>query len=235
MARGQTLGELVTQLRIATRHDSNPSLSQSMEPIFQQTLKDTQERLFDEFDWPFLYVTRDKSLEAGQRYYDLPDDMNLERLSKVDVRFADTWLPVERGINLNCYNIHDSDSDQRSDPVIRWDVVDTGDGEQIEVWPIPVSASRLRFRGTRNLKPLVSQTDRADLDDQLIVLFAAAEILGGAKNDLAKLKLQQANKRLEVLRGRTTTKRNRLARLGLPMEGSHRRYPRNVTIVSSGG
>jgi hypothetical protein len=39
---------------------------------FEQTLRDTQERLYDEFDWPFLKVQRDKVLAAGQRYYDVP-------------------------------------------------------------------------------------------------------------------------------------------------------------------
>jgi hypothetical protein len=210
VARGTTLGELVTKLRIAARYDPAPSLSLNMVPLMQQTIRDTQERLYDEFDWSYLKVSRDKELSAGQRYYDFPVDLNLERISKVDVLYGDRWIPVERGIDLDHYNARNSDNDEREDPVQRWDVVDTGSGEQLEVWPIPASDDMtLRFRGIRNLTPLVANADRADLDDQLIVLFAAAELLGGAKNDVGKMKLAQGAERLEKLQGRVTkTRRN---------------------------
>ena len=210
MARGTTLGELVEKLRIAARYDPNPALSQNMLPLLKQTLKDTQERLYDEFDWPFLKVQRDKTLAAGQRYYDFPTDMNLERVIAVDVRNGDIWLPVERGITLTHYSHSDSDNDVRSDPVQRWDVKDTGSGEQVEVWPIPATDDiALRFTGIRNLNTLVDNNDTADLDDQLIVLFAAGEIMGGAKNPEAQMKLSQGKRRLETLQGRVTkTRRN---------------------------
>lgn len=215
MARGTTLGELVTQLRIAARYDPNPALSLNLVPLMQQTIRDTQERIYDEFDWTFLKVQADKTLAAGQRYYDMPTNLNLERVVKVDVRHHDRWLPVERGISLDHYNSRDSDNDEREDPVTRWDVIDTGDGEQIEVWPIPDSdGTLLRFRGIRKLNPLVEDSDIADLDDQLIVLFAAGELLGGAKNDVAKIKLAQGAKRLETLQGRVTKTRSNSFVLG---------------------
>lgn len=209
MARGTTLGELVTKLRVAARYDSNPALSLNMVPLFEQTLKDTQERLYDEFDWPFLKVRRDKIMAAGQRYYDIPVDLNLERIIAVDIRHGGRWLPVERGITLEHYNATDSDADVREDPVARWEVQDTGDGEQIEVWPMPASdGAQLRFTGIRKLKPLVSQADIADLDDQLIVLYSAGELLGGAKNPAAQLKFSQGKNRLETLQGRVTKRRS---------------------------
>lgn len=233
MARGVTLGELVERLRIAARHDPNPALSKNMLPLFKQTLKDTQERLYDEFDWPFLKVQRDKVLAAGQRYYDLPTDMNLERVILVDVRHGSDWLPVERGIDLTCYSAIDSDADARQDPVMRWDIVDTGDGEQVEVWPVPATnGTKLRFRGIRKLKPLIANSDIADLDDQLIVLFAAGEIMGGAKNPAAQLKISQGNKRLETLQGRVTKKRNNGFTLGGGPSYQGEPHPRFVGITS---
>jgi hypothetical protein len=39
MARGVTLGELVTKLRIAARYDPNPALSKNMVPLFEQTIR----------------------------------------------------------------------------------------------------------------------------------------------------------------------------------------------------
>jgi hypothetical protein len=47
---------------------------------------------------------------------------------------------------------------------------------------------------------MVSDSDRADLDDRLIVLFAAAEILAKQKSPDAKNKLDMANARLLRLR-----------------------------------
>jgi hypothetical protein len=237
MARGTTLGELLTKLRIAARYDPNPSLSKNMEPLFLQTVQDVQERLYDEFDWPFLKIQRDKTLAAGQRYYDLPDDMNLERVFTVDTLISGHWCPVERGISLDDYSGCNSDAGARRDPVERWDVIDTGDGMQIEVWPVPVSnGGTIRFRGIRNLAPLVNSADKADLDDQLIVSFAAGELLAGkGEADQAQLKLKQGANRLQLLQGRSTKRRNGGFVLGGGPDYDDRRhgYPRGVTVVAT--
>lgn len=235
MARGVTLGELVTKLRIAARYDPNPALSKAVVPLMEQTLRDTQERLYDQFDWPFLKVTRDKVLGAGQRYYDVPDDMNLERIVAVDVLVSGIWQPVERGIRLDDYSSYNSDLDVRCDPVLRWDVTDTGEGEQIEVWPLPVgNGGKLRITGFRKLKPLVEDSDRADIDDQLIVAFAAAELLAGkGAADQAQLKLSQGTARLKMLQGRVTKNRRGGFVLGGAQCGEDRNgYPRGVAVVS---
>jgi hypothetical protein len=233
MARGVTLGELVTALRISARYDPNPALSLNMVPLFQQTLKNAQERLYDEFDWPFLRIRRDKIMAAGQRYYDIPVDLNLERIQQVDIRFGDRWIPVERGITLEHYNSVDSDADMRRDPAVRWEVMDTGDGEQIEVWPIPqTDGAALRFTGIRKLTPLIEQADRADLDDQLIVLTSAGELLGGAKNPEAQIKFAQAKARKETLQGRVTkTRTNSFVLGGAPNSDSSRERTPLVAYV----
>lgn len=233
MARGRTLGELITKLRIAARYDPNPALSKNMVALFTQTLQDTQERLYDEFNWPFLKVQRDKALAPGERYYDVPADMNLERIIAVDVLVGGIWQPVERGISLDDYSNCNSDLDARRDPVERWDVVDTGDGEQIEVWPVPASAGTLRFSGIRKLKALVDESDRADLDDQLIVSFSAAEVLAGRNDNEAQLKLSQGTNRLKLLQGRTTKTRRNGFVLGGGSAEDRNGYPRGVTVVAT--
>lgn len=208
MARGVTLGELLVKLKIAARYDPNPALSLNMVPLFIQSLQDTQERLYDDFDWPFLKISPDKVLATGQRYYDVPANMNLERIQAVDLYYGGKWLPVERGISLDNYNSMDPEVGVQADPVVRWDVVDTGTGAQVEVWPVPASnGAKLRFTGIRKLKPLIANADLADLDDQIIVLYAAGELLGGAKNPEAQVKFEQAKRRLATLHGRVTHRR----------------------------
>lgn len=216
MARGTTLGELVTQLRSEAKLDPNPALSVNMNETMKQLLKSTQERLYDEFDWPHLKVTRDKTVDAGQRYYDVPTDMNLERIIVVDFRWGSIWRPLERGVTLDHYNQYDSDADIRVDPAMRWDVKDTGDGAQIEIWPIPATDydstsndGSVRFTGIRQLNQLIANADVCDLDDQLVVKYVAASMLAARKDPEAQVKLAEARARKKTLQGRITkTRRN---------------------------
>lgn len=235
MARGATLGELLTKLRIAARYDPNPALSKQFEPLFRQTLSDVQERLYDQFDWPFLKVQADKALVAGERYYDVPANMNLERINAVDVVVGGIWQPVERGISLDNYSGCDSDAGARRDPVERWDIIDAGDGEQVEVWPIPATnGGKLRFSGLRKLKPLVDDSDRAELDAQLIVCFSAAELLVGRNDNEAQLKLSQGGSRLKLLQGRVTkNRRGGFVLGGKRCDDDGYGYPRGVTVVAT--
>lgn len=215
--RGTTLTQMVSDLRVEARYDPNPALSVNIVPLLQRTLKRTQEFLYDEFDWSFLKVTRDIVLEAGSRYYDFPADLNLERVQRVDVLYSDQWRPVCRRLDLDHYNAHDSDDGERQDPVQIWDIRDTGDGPQIEVWPIPATATTLRLTGIRALKPLVEDGDRADLDDMMIVLYAAGELLAAAKDDLAEAKFSQAKARRDTMQARSTkTRNNRFSLGGMP-------------------
>ena len=209
MARGTTLGELIDQVRLESRLDPNPALSQSKVPSIIQMIRRTQERLYDDFDWPFLQISRDVPVQAGQRYYDVPDDMNLERIQRIHYKWSDIWRKVDRGICEDNYNAIDSEAGERQDPVQRWDVSDTGSGEQIELWPVPtVNGNLLRFTGIKKLPRLVGMSDVAVLDDQMIVLYVAAEMLGGAKNQEGQVKLSLANARTKKLQGRVVKTRD---------------------------
>jgi hypothetical protein len=90
-------------------------------------------------------------------------------------------------------------SGSRSDPIEKWQIIDAGAGPQCEVWPLPATRGKLRFRGIRALRPLVNGSDVADLDDDLIVLWCAAELRSGEKDGKAKAALAQ--RRLNALKG----------------------------------
>src|SRR3546814_1974875 len=89
MARGTTLGELVEMLRLEVGQSSNPALGQNVRPALVHRLKKKQDELYDKYAWPFLRVRRDKIIAAGHRYYDVPDDLNLERAEKVEMFWGD--------------------------------------------------------------------------------------------------------------------------------------------------
>ena len=57
----------------------------------------------------------------------------------------------------------------------------------------PEPELHLKILGQAPATPLVAPTDKAVLDDTLITLFAAAEILAAQKAEAASLKLQKAN------------------------------------------
>jgi hypothetical protein len=61
--------------------------------------------------------------------------------------------------------------------------------------------------GIRRLARLVDDEDRCDLDDRLIVLYAAAEHLAANGATDAKLKLDQANRRYASLKADLTPRR----------------------------
>ena len=205
MARNKTLLSLLQDYRAEIGASGNPAHNSSVRDTHVRALQRTQEWLWEEIDWPHLKVEREFLVQAGQRYYDVPDDMIVDRVQHISVRWGEQWVPLCFGIENEHMSTWDSDLDERSWPVERWDLYEE---EQIELWPLPADngdaatlEGMLKIEGTRNLRPLVADDDRADLDDRLIVLFAAANELAAQGSKKTQLVLQQAQRRLQQLRG----------------------------------
>ena len=202
MARGKTLLKLLQDLRAEIRASGNAAHHASSRESHLLTLQRVQEDIYDRHDWPTLRIERTIDLQAGQRYYDTPDDINIDRLETIEVRYGQQWCPLQYSIDSTHYSTWDSDLDERSWPVERWMIYE---GEQIEVWPVPAANAdpvtldgRLKVTGIRALTPLVADDDVALMDDRLIVLYAAAELLAasGAKDAPAKLQAAQVRERM---------------------------------------
>lgn len=208
MARNTTLQVLLDDLRAESGHSVQANLGKATESMMLTLLNRVQRRLWEDFSWPFLHVSKDTLMAAGQRYYDIPSDMTLERIESADFKWGNRWEKVIYGIEAENYNQHDSDQDIRSWPIQRY--VAHGDvAGQIEVWPIPdangsatTGDGTLRLKGVKNLNPLLAKTDTADLDDQLIVLFAASELLARQKSPDAQMKMGQAQTHYSRIKGR---------------------------------
>lgn len=199
MPRNATLLALLQDYRAEIRASTNAAHNTSARETQVRLLQRTQELLWDDIDWPHLRVTRFIDLQAGQRFYDPPTDMTMERLETIEVRYGQVWCPLYNGIDAQHYSSWDSDLDERSWPVERWKIEED---DRIEVWPIPASNAdvpslegRLKITGIRKLRPLVADSDRADLDSRLITLYAAAETLAASGAADAPLKLQAAQMR----------------------------------------
>lgn len=216
MARGKTLGDLLTSLRAELRLSLNVAHNVQTQDTHIRILQKTQDWLWEDYTWPFLTVDRFLQPQAGQRYYDLASskklnnsnvlvaagDMKPDRVQSLWVRDGDVWLPIGSGIDRQHFNAYDSDVNERAWPIQRWRV---SEDEQIELWPIPdqngnttTLLNMVKVVGVRNLAALVATEDQADLDDQLIYLFAAVKL---APADQKEEILARANRRLKKLQG----------------------------------
>ncbi len=229
MARKTTLVKLLDDLRAEARLSLNPAHNIQNRPTQVKHLQRVQEWLWEDFTWPHLRVERQVPLQAGQRYYAPPEDMLIDSIEKIELYTDGAWRLIRPGIDPEDYTAWNSDLDQRSWPPRKWDI---HEDEEIEIWPIAdvnaTEATRegyIKFTGIRNLKSLVDDGDRADLDDRLLVLFAAAEMLAASNAADAKLKLDLAQARYAKLKSRLTPRKQfRMFGVGEPLA------PRRITI-----
>tara|TARA_B000000609_G_scaffold18874_1_gene11661 strand:+ start:7724 stop:8443 length:720 start_codon:yes stop_codon:yes gene_type:complete len=234
MARGTTLAILINDLRSEIGHSLQPNLGRSTRDVHINVLQRTQRRLWEDYAWPFLRVFRDIDISANQRYYNLPSDITFERIEKVEFKHGDYWTKMEYGIGADQYNQFDSDRGITSYPISRYD---THENDQIELWPIPSTNSNstskigmVRFHGIKNLGGLINETDKADLDDQLIILYAAAEILARQKQADAQNKLAQAQAHYNRLKARLAKTETFVIGGGEP-EGMYR--PKDPPLIAT--
>lgn len=207
MARNQTLGQLISDVRAEAGHSLQANLGVAMRDVIINILQRQQRRLWEDYDWPFLRVKKDIAAQTNSRYYDFPDVLTLERVETVEFKeSASQWRRLYYGIGQRELNTSDNDAGSTGWPLEHWD---TTENDQFEVWPIPSNNGTLsppngviRFTGIRNLRPLVSESDVADLDDTLLVLYTAAEILAREKGSDAALKLQMAERHYTRLKNR---------------------------------
>lgn len=233
MARGVALAELISNVRDELRRANSPSASPDDEASIRRTINHVYHVLGMSNDWPFLNTLFDGiTLQAGSRYYDFPDGLDPNRVIEAKVYWGALYTTLERGISLADYNAWNPVLDQRSAPMLKWDVRFTGTKEQIEVWPLPDSTAQvLQFYGTQAMPTLVNNTDKCKLESEIIVLYAAAELLPkDAPDKDAKLELAKEALRLAKIRGNSASGAE--YRLGVGHETKNK-FPR-VTVRIGG-
>ena len=230
------------------------STATGKDTALNQLLSNKEQWLASEYDWPFLEHRWDITVNAGNRFLTLPTQesssgdegasvaINFEREVRVEVKYNNKWWPLDYGVGAEEFNIFDSDGTttpvQPMDPVMRWRfATDTSEGanpNQFEIWPVPVTTQIIRFTGQRALLTLSADADKADLDDQLIVLFTAAE--QAAINEMASAQLlaQRAQERLKKVMGNYPSRDRRVV-LGRSDNRFTRKQVRTVPLVAVHG
>ena len=191
------LVEIVRDIRLEI--GASPSFQQgvSMFPSIEHLARRTQELLYESFNWPHLIIESDEELEAGNRYYSFDKRLNRDRVLSAHVKWSNSWTPLKYGFNTTIYNASMPEGSYRADPVQLWR---WWEGDQYEVWPTPANPQTLRWRCVRHLNQLVNPNDVSDIDANLIVIFAAAELLQGLKSPLAQSKNQIAQSHFNKLK-----------------------------------
>jgi len=196
---GDTLATLVEEVQYELDQVVSPAAGQNFREHIKNRIRREYRRLYHDFDWPDLRQWTDRGTSAGQRYYNWPTGLSLATVSDVFILWGDRYHKLERGIDPCHYNEYNSDQGARMDPTLRWSPYGQA---QLEIWPIPASASSLRFVGRRAFTPLVDEDDRCDLDTDLVVLFAAAKL---AKTEDRKVQLlAEAQAHYKTLKQRLT-------------------------------
>lgn len=216
MARGVALSALRARLKAMIRDTQETNSAADTE--LNYALSEMQLHLCARNDWPFMEDRWNVTLADGTRYYSIPttnvrsiaSTINFNR--PVDIQRLDSnfYAPLFYGIGPEHFNQYDSDAGEKADPAQRWSIDtntgDTSQADQFEIWPIPASAGTLLITGQRAPRTLSSDSDKADLDDLLLIYFVAADILNFRKQADAGTIAQRAADYLNVLRAGYPTK-----------------------------
>jgi hypothetical protein len=227
MARGTQLSALVDALRAEIGASTNVSMGVNSLPALHHILNRTQAWLWEKFDWPFAYIERDEQMVNGERYYGFDPEIDFGRITEANVRYSSSWRPLAYGIGVDQYNSSDPSDGDKQDPPTNWRHYE---GNQFEVWPMPSSNECVvRFKAIKKLPKMVNDHDLALLDDNLIVLFAAAELLARAKSQDAQGKMSAANELFTKLKGSGI--KNDVFTLGggMPYEGNGMLWGARIT------
>jgi len=204
--------ELVEMVRDECAISSNASRGVDNRPYLKRLIKRNYENFVDKADWSFLAVDKDqavKAMQAGERYYDFPIAMDMRYAIEAWVFWGNVFVKLRYGIGPLEYSAYNSDNPQvRADPILKWQIVSD---DQFEVWPTPASngdittspkkSQYVRFTGKRKARPLIEDSDPCDMDDQLIVLTTAAEVLERGQKGAGAAKASAATDRYNVVRG----------------------------------
>lgn len=140
-------------------------------PIFDSFLRGAQDALYELVPWKHLRASAEIQVAEGSRWYDLPQDCNLERIGLVAMQAGGVWQPLTEGIELRHRNFAAPGAPTRYD--IQWNAAATTDWKvQLEIFPVPAQDGWLRIEYTRALLPFAADNDVASIPTGPLFLHA---------------------------------------------------------------
>lgn len=219
MALLTQFGALVTMLKEEMDLSTDVAIGTEKRPHLMRAINRSYKNLAKAYDWPHLrsYSTR-LTLAAGQQLYDFPATLDWSDIESVRVWYNNRPYDLTRGIGTPQYATFDPQvTGDRYDPAQRWDLKWSDTAVQYEIWPIPQTNNQtIEWTGRRKIVPLVDDADQCLLDDEVVVLFAAARLLKKKGAEDADLTLQEARDALDNIKKRTGPSQPMTIGLGEP-------------------
>jgi hypothetical protein len=193
----RTLGELRSELRAALGYGASGAASGANQTLIDAKLRDAQTMLYWAHDWAHLRSYETKQTGASATLIDYPTDANPDRIKAISVYRGGVWSPpLSKGISASMYTYQANESWPQ-----RWEPYD-----QIELWPQTDQDYQVRIFYIKALDRFTQDSDRASIDDTMIMLVATAlakahyrhpdfaEYKTAADNLVAKLKAKSWGK-----------------------------------------
>lgn len=215
MARNVQLSQILRDIRAFTGRSLSVAQGLNDRDALIAHANQIYRGLVIDHDWEHLYIQSDVPLFDGTRYYDFPIDLEFEYVQNVWVEYGSSKIDLDYGVGPPQFVAYNSAQGEKSWPPRRW-MIDGRDPDRFEVWPVPDQNATLCMWGRRTVPDMVADSDICLLDQDLVSLTVAGEILQRNRHPDAEIKLAQANSRLLRL---------------LQRQRSHKRTP----VVLGGG
>lgn len=216
MSRGVLASTVLTKLKAEIGDYAGTNTVRDTE--LYQLMSNKQQQLVMEYDWSFMTRRWDVAAPVNTQFITYPtvDDIgltctiNIDEIDKVETLYNQKYQPVDYGIGSAQYNTFNYQLlGQTSYPIARWREAsnpdDAVDPNEFEVWPVPSVAQTIRFTGERLPTSITGGTIKVDLDDMLIALAVASDLLFYKNPQKAQYKIQQFQAHLRRLGGRSKT------------------------------
>lgn len=210
-----TLGQMILDLRAEAGHSLNAAHGANTLETHKYLLRRTQRELFAAHDWPDKMIYETLAFSAGDPLLTDPAATSHEQINQLWVLDGTRYRELHYGVRPEDYNVFGRDGE--AFPPRRWrrDAV----SGKIELWPVPSRDGECLALGQKRLGALVADGDYSTLDGQLIVMFAASDLLSKQKDEGAGLRLQKAQAYLRnLLRNAGSNKRGPI--LTVPSSGA---------------
>ena len=158
----RTLAELRSELLSRVGMGAQGA-SGAAQPLLNSFLKNGQTQLYWLQDWKHLTAYADKTLGADQNLLDFPDDCALNRrVLRVETVYGGQWRVLPEGIDTENWDHMDVPGFP-----LRYDRY-----EQVLIYPKADTTYTVRFWYVKDLARFTQDSDRASLDDEMILLHA---------------------------------------------------------------
>lgn len=190
MARFVQLQQLIRDVRLDLGDDPSATKGRFTDQVIARALNRVQNVLWHSYEWPFRLRQWHVPLQKGQRTYELPEQVDVDGVSEILVRWNDNYLPVSYGYSNVLWNAYDANANKdvppnttqpviqsdESDPVQYYRLHEPVEGRTrtlLEVWPTPATNGTITTDATANFpvpdRSVEDDSVQFDGNNQLVI------------------------------------------------------------------